>query len=137
MFKRSRAYITTFKGKVVIALVIISLGCSAGIWQNHKFVQRLDTEQAERRDQSCNIAEREHKRNVDQLKNTYRYLNTLNKEEARIQINQYIIRTLPRVEETARVDVAPKFCDAPNVGLPEPDPKLPKHKDFRYLLKNG
>jgi hypothetical protein len=82
-------------------------------------------EQAERRDQNCHLFEGDHLRDVEDLRSTYKYLNQLTAVERRTAINQAILRSLPMAEGEARVDRAPDYCDAPGVGLPEPDPVVP------------
>lgn len=93
-------------------------------------------ESAERRDQICLSAEREHLNSVLRLKRTYFYLQQLTPHDRDMTINQFVLRTLPQVEDEANIDVAPAFCDEPGeaaekageppIGLPEPDPEIPK-----------
>jgi hypothetical protein len=104
---------------------------------------RIDEEGKERRHQVCLSAEREHLNSVNQLKRTYQYLVTLTPEDAGSSINQAILRQLPTTEEEASTDVAPEFCDVTNpdgspVGLPEPDPVVPKRpKSIDLMLKDA
>ena len=87
------------------------------------------------RDQVCRVFEGQHLREVESLRNTYVYLDrVVARHETGDTLNQFIIRGLPATEVKARSDPAPAFCDKPNVGLPEPDPVLPKKRDFsRYI----
>lgn len=96
-------------------------------------VNRVDSNQKNtekealaRTDQVCRLFEQSHLDDVIQLRQTYKYIVALSPEERKSTINQFIIRQLPTTEKTARTDRAPAFCDEPNVGLPEPDPVVPK-----------
>lgn len=88
-----------------------------------------------RADQVCRIFEQAHKDDVDQLIQTYAYLDKLTPQEVHDPLNTFVILNLPTQEKRARTDSAPEFCDEPGVGLPEPDPVLPKMRDFSGLLK--
>jgi GAF domain-containing protein len=80
----------------------------------------------ERRHQICLADEREHLQQVDQLRVTYDYLSGLTDRQRRTALNRALLQQLPMVEKQANTDVAPEFCDEPNVGLPEPDPLVPE-----------
>jgi hypothetical protein len=98
----------------------------------------LKNETRIRADQSCTLFESNHKRDVDDLIDTYKYLNSLTPKETKETLNQFIIAILPKQEEIARVDSAPDYCDetidGEDIGLPEPDPVLPVRQDFSDLL---
>lgn len=105
----------------------------------------LKRETTERRGQACKLFESQHLEEVNHLKRTYKYLGTLPRKQYGTFLIKAIVAQLPEIEKTARIDSAPEYCDEPGakaeakgaapVGLPEPDPVLPKHRDFRYLLK--
>jgi hypothetical protein len=119
---------------------------------NHQ-QKEFEQESLGRRRQSCRGDEQEHKDNVRALRQTYKILSN---PKLRAQFDpgliQFAIANLPAAERKARVDQAPEFCDEPGVkqerlykkthgergkppiGLPEPDPVVPKKKDFSYLL---
>lgn len=115
--------------------------------ETHRLVVKQNQEAAERRDQICLSTEREHLRDVTALRNTYLYLTDLTTREIASTFNRFIIAQVPATEEKAHVDVAPKFCDqpgvkaereyrlshgkkgAPPIGLPEPDPVVPKRPE--------
>lgn len=99
-----------------------------------RLTRRIAREGRKRRDQTCRIDERDHLDSVKRLRRTYDYLEHLPRAEYGSNITVAIVRQLPDVERDARHDVAPPFCDAPNVGLPEPDPKLPRRRSFKHLL---
>lgn len=105
--------------------------------------RQIEREGTRRRDQICLRDEREHLNAVNGLKLTYRYLGSLTQEQRRDPINALLLDQLPRTELEAKTDSAPPFCDQPGVkaerryrlgkpggkppiGLPEPDPKIPK-----------
>lgn len=147
--------IDRFKRAVVIALVIISVGCAYAIWEIRdiaddaenassnaqlavtkvdKSLTKVKVEGAERRDQNCVLFERSHLQDVKNLRSTYRYLKDLTPPESKSLLNQFIVQNLAKTEKEARIDSAPEYCDAKHTGLPEPDPTLPPKKDFSYLL---
>jgi hypothetical protein len=78
-----------------------------------------------RRDQSCKLTETAQLKKVESLENTYRYLSALTTEERATTLNRFIFQGLRKQEQEARIDSAPKFCDEPGIGLPEPDPPIP------------
>lgn len=83
-------------------------------------------EQRERRDQSCEIAERKQRVDVKRLRDTYAYAVRIPVEERGTQLNQAILEQIPQVEMDARLDDAPSFCDEEGIGLPEPDSRVPE-----------
>ena len=119
---------------------------------NHQ-QKEFEEEARGRRNQSCRGDEQEHKDNVRALRQTYRILSS---PKLRSQFDpgliQFAIANLPQTERKAREDQAPEFCDFPGVkaeklwfkthgkrgkpptGLREPDPVLPKKRNFDYLL---
>lgn len=112
--------------------------------KNSAVLRRINMESTERRNQICLSDEREHKENVDRLVRTYGYIESLTPRQRGNAINQAVILQLPVTEKTAQTDTAPDFCDEPGVkneklyqrtqgeqgkppvGLPEPDPVVPK-----------
>lgn len=104
---------------------------------------RIKREANERRDQTCRVLEGQHLTNVERLKATYHYLGTLPREDYGKPLTLAVLRGLRTQEAEAREDQAPPFCDEPGVkaeragakpvGLPEPDPVLPKRRDFSAL----
>jgi hypothetical protein len=106
----------------------------------------MSRESVDRRDQNCLLFEGDHLRDVTQLRRTYKYLSGPNARR-NPGLTRLVVESLPETEAAARVDTAPPYCDETtsgflglgkerDVGLPEPDPVLPKHRDFRYLLKS-
>lgn len=87
----------------------------------------LIAESKGRRDQSCTQSERKHLEDVKQLRRTYAYLVDPAKFGDRKGSDLYnvVLAQIERTERQARIDPAPKFCDEPGIGLPEPDPVLP------------
>ena len=118
---------------VAFAVIIGCIGWAAaagamvyGLTSNQDAIRAIERERIERTNQSCDITERKQADDVRKLRNTYDYLVGLTPRQRRTALNAAIIRQLPRTEEEARRDDAPAFCDEPGVGLPEPDPKLPR-----------
>ena len=102
-----------------------------------KAANAVKIESAERRDQTCNLFETDHLQDVRQLRATYRYLAGLPLEERTRPLTQAVLQGLPQLEREARADPAPDFCDEPFVGLPEPDPVIPKRRTFPELRVRG
>lgn len=92
---------------------------------NRLVIQNLKVERDIRSDQTCELFETDHLQKVQSLRRTYKYLAQLTPEEASQPLNRFIITILPQNEQEAVIDRAPEYCDEPNIGLPEPDPKIP------------
>ena len=92
----------------------------------NRAVRQIEAESRARRDQSCRISEETHKDDVDSLRRTYKYLLDLTPRQKQTTFNRALLANLPNVERKARQDPAPPFCDEPGIGLPEPDPVVPK-----------
>lgn len=113
------------------------------------FVVHLEGKKRE--DQFCASSEREHATLVRQYKDTLEYIDKLKEMPERLQepINQFVISRLPDTESRARKDTAPPLCDKKSVktlnpfseptevGLPEPDPVLPKRTAKEVLRSIG
>lgn len=99
---------------------------------NRDAVAQIQAEGRDRRSQTCSTFESEHLQEVRQLSGTYAYLLALTPAERRSTLNRFVVKQLPELERNARSDSdnfgvrVPPYCDAPNVGLPEPDPVAPK-----------
>jgi hypothetical protein len=89
-------------------------------------VEQIRKEGRERRGQYCLPSERGHLEATQDLQRRYDYLLSLTPAEKRMTLNEFVLRDIPRVEAEARADQAPDFCDEPGLGLPEPDPVIPK-----------
>jgi hypothetical protein len=108
-------------------------------------IDKIERESAERRNQTCALFERQHLDEVDDLKRRYRFLSGVSRSEYGTTLIVAAVQQLPILEQKARVDSAPGYCDEPGeaaekrgeppIGLPEPDPELPKKRDFSYLLR--
>lgn len=92
----------------------------------------IQKEGAERRSQNCTTFEGAHRQEVDRLNQTYAYILKLTPAERRTTLNRTVIAGVPRLETEASSDsdnegvLVPSYCDEPGVGLPEPDPIVPK-----------
>jgi len=78
-----------------------------------------------RRDQSCREFEQDHLDEVEELRERYAYLRRVEEDERENTVTRIVLRGLPVIEARARRDTAPAYCDGPNIGLPEPDPRIP------------
>lgn len=95
-----------------------------------------EKQRVEARDQICEGDEREHLNAVQRVDRTYDYLKRLPVADRDDSITRAILRQLPDLEREASQDTAPKFCDEPNVGLPEPDVKAgPRPKIVTTMLR--
>lgn len=107
--------------------VAVAVGLALwGVIGTQANVSRLEKESHDRIDETCRISETKQKSDVDALAATYRYLGQLKAAEFSQAINRAVLAGLPRTVREAQTDDAPDYCDEPHVGLPEPDPVLPK-----------
>lgn len=90
--------------------------------ENARLTRQINREGRERRDQSCRQDERAHLADVVQLRRTYQFLLQYPDSE----LAPAVMQSLPALEQDARVDKAPAWCDKPGIGLKEPDPRIPK-----------
>lgn len=111
---------------------------------NSVTIRQFIAESRARRDENCRIQEYEQAREVEDLRRTYEFLPKLIARDPDSVLVAASIQALPSLEEKARVDNAPGYCDepgaaaekrgAPPVGLPEPDPVIPKRpRSLRHL----
>jgi hypothetical protein len=106
------------------------------VQQNKATNVRVAAETVERRDQLCTSLEGAHLDEVNQLRDTYRFIGELSvKEVTHDPLTRFVVLNITKTEEDARTDEAPDYCDEPGaeaekkgaapVGLPEPDPVVP------------
>lgn len=125
---RYRRVSTLCFASLAVTLLVTTLGFVIVGNQNDDLTNEVHDRQADtkaRINESCTIAERKQKKDVDDLKATYAYLLKLPPDQRRKGINGAILAQLPKSEAAAREDDAPSYCDEPNVGLPEPDTLVP------------
>jgi hypothetical protein len=102
---------------------------------NRALIDRIEKDRNARRNDTCVTAERQEATSVKAVIRTYAFLRTLPRSERGTAITRAIVRNLPMTYANAKADRAPKYCDEPGVGLPEPGPRLPQPRSFKYLLK--
>lgn len=112
-----------------VQLAVVAVMASLALFSSVYFYVRIQSEGRERRTQTCTIQESKQAKDVRQLKATYRYLLDLKPEERDDTINVAVLHALTETERDAHLDDAPKFCDEPNIGLPEPDTKIPQRPE--------
>lgn len=127
--KRLDAKYAKVARRVTVALVVVSvsLGLAAyGLQQQRshdsKTLHRIATEGNERRDQTCRLFEKQADESVRQLAQTYKFLER--PSPGLRGLVPLVLSGLARTEAEAHVP-APAYCDAPGVGLPEPNPRIP------------
>lgn len=89
-------------------------------------VLEIRAESRQRIDDTCRINETRQKTEVDALKRTYEYLGGLTAQQLAEPLNKAVLAGLPATVRAALTDDAPAYCDKPGVGLPEPDPVVPR-----------
>lgn len=127
---------------VAIAAVVVALAALAvaggGLLVGLKAIGDVDRsnitkiarEANERRDQTCVIFETNQLEDIRQLRRTYDFLSRPPRSRLERQLQTLTLGFLPETERDARIDDAPPYCDAPNVGLPEPDLPMPVRPDL-------
>lgn len=124
-----KPYRNGFLRKLAMTALIVSLLTAAGttwLWFN------IISESKERRNQTCRVFESAHKQEIDDLNGTYRYLAGAPPPERGTTLYTLILSNLKKLESEAKDDedevgvVVPAYCDEPGIGLPEPDPVVPK-----------
>ncbi len=92
----------------------------------------IQAESKDRRNQSCRVFERLETTAVRRVVTTYKYLDELPRSELvrPTLLTTAILRNLGATYQDAKASRAPPYCDKPDVGLPEPQPKLPKMRRF-------
>lgn len=106
--------------------------------ENRQLILDQNAQRRDSRNQICLGDEREHRRNVEGLRLTYRYVLELEPDQLNEPINRLIITQIPQAEQDAYIDQAPAFCDDPGIGEPEPDPTVPaRPRAIDKLLPEG
>jgi hypothetical protein len=93
---------------------------------NRATIVRIEKESADRRNQNCEILEKQHLESVRSLKLTYNYLGQLSPAERHESLNRLILAQLGQTERDAVTSVAPDYCYEKGVGLATPKPKMPE-----------
>jgi len=125
--RRGREF--SLRQALVYACCFLAIGVSTAGWL--QLGSNIKREGRERRSETCRTFEGQHLQEVQQLSKTYDYLAGLTRRQLRDPINRAVLKNLPELEQNARSDqdqhgvFVPLYCDAPGVGLPEPDPKVP------------
>lgn len=115
----ARYWRTILAGIGVLAIAVSIVG---PIRANRALTERVEREGIERRDQQCVLFERLHAAAVQRLVETYEFL----REHRDTQLGRAVLVALPRAEADARLSVAPHYCDRDGVGLPGPNPRIPR-----------
>ena len=131
--RRHRSWLQLLAFIAVAAAAIISYSQAYNASHDAKdAVARIERETKERRGQICLSFETTHLNEVQQLSDTYRFLRELPEADKHTSLTKAIVQNLPMLEKNAKSDqdssgiFVPTYCDAPNVGLPEPDPIPPQ-----------
>jgi hypothetical protein len=111
--------------RVTVGFALLAIGFGVLYVDARKTVDAQKREARGRVDQTCTLFESSHLADVQQLRQTYRYLLAVPPSERGATINRFVLAGLPAVEKKAHIDTAPPFCDKPGRGLPEPDPRIP------------
>ena len=101
---------------------------------NRELLKRFQSEGIKRRDESCRYFELQESVSTRRVLSTYDYLDHLPKSEWGSPLTQTIIQSLPDTYADAIANRAPDYCNDPGVGLKEPGSKLPKKRDFSFML---
>jgi hypothetical protein len=123
------------KSGLIICLVIATFSvviAGYAVWTSSQTVHKLDQEAEIRRSQTCETFEGAYSEQIRRLENTYVFLLLPGIRQRSPDLFDFALRELPTLEQGAKSDDdpfgprVPAYCDDPNVGLPEPDPKVPR-----------
>jgi hypothetical protein len=106
-------------------LFIITVVAVYAVLATEMQVATIKREGNERRDQTCRLFESAQRDAIERLRRSYEYIEHLPKRALRDPLNIAVLAQLPSLRRTALTSGAPPYCDAPGVGLPEPDPPIP------------
>src|SRR3954447_1550669 len=111
---------------LVTTLLVVTVGFVVVGNQADDLTTEVNNREADtkaRVDESCRLAEGKQRDSVLLLRQTYTFL--VHPPKALEGLVPYAKANLPKVEADARTNDAPDYCNAPGVGLPEPDPEVP------------
>jgi hypothetical protein len=126
------------KSGLITCLVLTTFSVAIAGYAVHtsaETVAKLDQEAEVRRSQTCETFEGAYAEQVRRLENTYGFLLLPGIRQRSPDLYDFAIRELPTLERGAKSDDdpfgprVPAYCDDPNVGLPEPDPEVPRRPD--------
>lgn len=114
----------TLRWLATVGVAVLALIASG---HANQALDQLKSEGKTRRDQACLVNEKKQREKVRQLSETYRFLLAQKAagEDSSV-LYRFIVAALPQQEKNALLDEAAPFCDEPGIGLPEPDPRIPK-----------
>ncbi len=105
-----------------INLFLIALTFMVSAWLYSQTVGEV----AVRVDQTCRIFEQNHRSSVSRYKSSLDYLVKLPPAERNQGINRAVLKNLPVLRQETLRDKAPAYCNEPGVGLPGPEPSVPR-----------
>lgn len=115
---------------IVAALIAVAI-------QSHDAITQIQSEGADRRDQTCLLFERQHLQDVSALKRTYDYLVNLTADDLKDPLNQAVLHGISETEDKAKASIPPSYCAPTDVGSPIPFPKLPQRPPEIDALLNA
>jgi hypothetical protein len=153
----------TRRGNIILVLIAIAIATAGGmvVWAlnkteervitNRDLIEQLQEESFARRNATCRIFEQREIVAVNRVISTYRFLDKLPRSEWHTGLTQTVARNASITQkgksspiyEEAITERAPEYCNEKRgqrqVGLPETAkfmPKLPKERNYSYMLKN-
>jgi hypothetical protein len=116
------------KSGLIICLIIATFSVAIAAYA----VWGIQNEADVRRSQTCESFESAYAEQIRRLENTYVFLTLPGIKERSPDLYALALRELTALETAARKDSdpfgprVPDYCDDEGVGLPEPDPKVPR-----------
>lgn len=110
---------------IAMIMATLALGSAIALYINSA------KESKHRRSDTCRVFEGQHLQEITDLKGGYDYLASIPRSKW-TQLEKTVYKRLPKQESDAKSDTdqlgpyVPAYCDEEDIGLPEPDPVVPK-----------
>lgn len=93
--------------------------------ENREILRQLARISRDAIHESCVKDERLHRRDVEDLRDTYRYVTRIAPEERSTTLNRAVLQSLPKAERQVRDSRPPAYCADRGVGLAGRLPRIP------------
>ena len=115
---------------IAFTAVYVTLYTRASVEDLEHVLAHVTQEARERRDGTCTLFERQELAAINQVVETYRFLDDASRADFRTPLVRAIVRQLPATYANAKAAAAPGYCRAPGIGLPGAPPRLPAYRTY-------